>query len=102
MIFALLSAFLKTKKAPIKEKKKQTKPTKLILSWKIILTVLVLTRLLFEHFASDEGEMKISLLKTMKENVCLERQDGDTWCLVWEGDLWWAKSARVGLPCWHC
>lgn len=53
------------------------------------MTVLVLPRLLFEHFASDEGEMKISLLKTMKENVCLERQDGDTWCLVWEGDLWW-------------
>lgn len=87
MIFALLSAFLKTKKAPIKEEKKT--PTKLILSWKIIVTVLVLPRLLFEHFASDEGEMKISLLKAMKENVCLERQDGDTWCLVWEGDLWW-------------
>lgn len=87
MIFALLSAFLKTKKAPIKEEKKT--PTKLILSWKIIVTVLVLPRLLFEHFASDEGEMKVSLLKTMKENVCLERQDGDTWCLVWEGDLWW-------------
>lgn len=39
----------------------------------------------------------MSLLKAMKENVCLERQDGDTWCLVWEGDLWWGKPARVGL-----
>lgn len=41
--------------------------------------------------------MKISLLKTMKENVCLERQDGDTWCVLWEGDFWWGKSAHVGL-----
>lgn len=31
--------------------------------------------------------MKITLLKTMKENVCLERQGGDTWCLLWEGDF---------------
>ena len=52
---------------------------------------------LFEHFTSHEGEMQISLLKTMKENVCLARQDGDTSSLVWEGDLWRGKSAHVGL-----
>lgn len=61
------------------------------------MTVSILTETLFEHFTSHEGEMQISLLKTVKENVCFARQDGDTWSLVWEGELWWGKSAHAGL-----
>lgn len=100
MIFTSLSAYLETEKSQLK------KPHKLILSWKIIVTVSLLTETLFERFTSREGEMQILLLKTVKENVCLVRQDGGTWSLVWEGELWLGKSAHVGLraatasPCW--
>lgn len=64
------SAYLKKKKGQLKNP--------LILSWKIIVTVSVLTETLFALFKSHEGEMQILLLKTVKENQCLARQDGDT------------------------
>lgn len=61
-----------------KKKKKGQLKKPLILSWKIIVTVSVLTETLFALFTSHEGEMQILLLKTVKENQCLARQDGDT------------------------
>lgn len=76
-----------------KKKKSQLK-NPLILSWKIIVTVAVLTETLFALFTSHEGEMQILLLKTVKENQCLARQDGDTW------SLWFGRviCGGVNLP----
>jgi len=42
------------------------------------VTVSVATEILFEHLTSCEGEMQRSVLKMVKENVCLARWDGDT------------------------